>query len=569
MFVLCCWGTQVFGSVNSISSGNSSLDSLEQVLQELKKGDPNSAESFQILMQIAKEYQSLNDTSKVIQTYVHMADLSRGAGNLYQGLTILSELENLGYTFSFSDLAVINCVKGSIHYELNNKDSAIYFARLGLRFDNELNENKFSSLLYNLLGSSYKGANNDSSIKYIKLSAQLAINQGEKSEASLPLINLAKTYNEIKQPVKAELTLFKALDLLDDYDVPIYRQMAYHELSQTYITLNDFKNAVKYLSLRDSVNYELKNNETQFKIQKLVERAESLEESKQLNELENQVAIAKLKDRSDAVKLKLGAVIILILVIVVILVFVLYSEVRKKNKYRLKKNNELRDLNHFKDKVLSIISHDLRSPMAQVITYQQAKMYGVKFSKEEEAKMNKIILAVSENGLLVLDNLLKWAQGQLNGQKLHIEQRNLVGLITTLIHQVKSLSLEKQVEIKFDSPPVNWPVDADLVHIVLRNLISNALKFSKEGQVINVSIRINKQELEIIVQDQGPGIPEHIKTEIQLGKAVKASHGTSGEKGAGLGLVLTTDFVKQMGGRLTFISPPIGGTIAMVELPNA
>ena len=239
------------------------LDSLKlegKLLAEQNK----SVELYSVLL-LQFEYYSLNkDTANIIKTSYRMADLDRDAGAHYQGLLVLKNLEDQGFDLTENQLGIICIIKGSIYYELNKKDSAIQIAKIGLKHLKSKGDYKDKALIYNLLGSSYREINQDSSIYYIHKSANILLEKGDEAQAVLPLINLSKVYANRKEYTKSVDVLLSALELLDKKDVPNYRKMAYAQLAYSYIQMKEFEKAVTFLTFRDSVNYEINNSELAF-----------------------------------------------------------------------------------------------------------------------------------------------------------------------------------------------------------------------------------------------------------------------------------------------------------------
>ena len=290
------------------------------------------------------------------------------------------------------------------------------------------------------------------------------------------------------------------------------------------------------------------------------------QEQEKLNILESEIKIAELNQKNKEIVFLFGGFVIICLVGTLLLFLQLIQKGRVKNHLILTKNNELKQLNLFKNKVLSIIGHDLRSPLAQVITYQQAKISGMELSLAEEAKMNNAILSVGESGLLVLDNLLEWAHSQIEGPKFNQKEIKVWITLETIIKQFSYQIDAKKIELNFVSNEMSFGTDENLFAIVFRNLLSNAIKFSPVGASVQITCEMHSQELVLQVIDQGPGISKNVLHSISSGHSVSPLSGSMGEKGAGLGLTLTRDFVDLLGGDLNFETAQPNGTIARISL---
>ncbi len=541
------------------------LDSLK-LEGELLTEQNNSVQLYSVLL-LQFEYYTLNkDTANIVRTSFRMADLDRDAGAHYQGLLVLKNLEKQKFDLTDGQLGIVCIIKGSIYYELNKKDSAIHIAKMGLKYLDSQEKYKNKALIYNLLGSSYREINQDSSIFYVQKSANLLLEKGDSAEAVLPLINLSMVYATRKQCEKSVEVLLAALDLLDKKDVPSYRKMAYAELAYCYIQMKEFEKAVTFLTYRDSVNYEINNSQLAFIIAEKNREIEEKQKQEKLQKLETEIKIAALNEKNKVIIFLLGGIVIASLIGILLLFFRLIQKGRVQNRIVIGKNRELKQLNSFKNKVLSIIGHDIRSPLAQVITYQQAKIGGMEFSMEEDVKMNNAILAAGESGLLVLDNLLEWANGQIEGQKYNRKNVRLWEALELVTAQFSYQLNAKEIKLKYSACELNLETDENLLTIVFRNLLSNAIKFSPIGSIIQISCEVVANEMILKVTDQGPGISDSILNSIRKGDSVSPRSGSMGEKGAGLGLTLTRDFVDLLEGKLTFDIPPYGGTVATIRL---
>ena len=208
----------------------------------------------------------------------------------------------------------------------------------------------------------------------------------------------------------------------------------------------------------------------------------------------------------------------------------------------------------------------MRSPLAQVITFQHAKNSGINFSPDEVREMDKTIMASAKNGLLILDNLLKWATNQFSSDEIKKETFDSFFVINQIIQQVKGLADEKEIEIYADIAAIDLYTNESLYQIILRNLLSNAIKFSPTHSEIRVDAREENGEFRVMIIDQGPGIPTQILNEIESGNRVKPKTGSFGEKGAGIGLTFSKDFARKIGAHLTFNKEILVGTEATFEI---
>lgn len=546
---------------------NEKLDSLHNKAEEYNlKG--SYAELFLTYDALRNEYVNLKDTNEIVSTILNMADASRGGGSHSEALKVLDNLESSDYHLTVLDQIEMDLIRGSIHYELHHRDKAIHWAQEGLRLSLQENEQGNLALLYNLLGACYVEVDTDSALKYLDASVEMFLMEEDSAGVILPRINMARLYMERGEQEMAVKMLLSSLEILDQYEVAIYRKMAYDFLAILYIEMKDYENGIKYMKLRDSVNYMINNSQIKFRITQFQDELERQRAESDLMTLQAKVEIAEVKNNRDSIIITLG------LVLVVVLGMFLFFTVRNNKRIRVlntelkQKADELERLNGFKNRVLSVISHDMRSPLAQVITFQQAKNSGVSFDEEEIAEMDKTILASVQNGLLILDNLLKWANSQFNGMSIDLVSFDSFHSISVILNQVSQLAKEKHLSLTTYADHIDVETDEALFQIVIRNIVSNAIKFSPLGSEIEVRTELLDGFFKVKIRDQGSGISQSVLDSLEIGKDIKAELGSLGEKGAGIGLTLSIEFAKLIRGTLAFKNLEGKGTEVVFTIPQ-
>jgi signal transduction histidine kinase len=213
-------------------------------------------------------------------------------------------------------------------------------------------------------------------------------------------------------------------------------------------------------------------------------------------------------------------------------------------------NEDLTRLNELKNKLLSIISHDFRSPLSSLQGI--ISMLNSKVLSSEEIEMVFDTLSVKvQNTTNMLDNLLKWTRNQMQGIRLAPARFSLPTLAEDVINSQIILAEKKEVELHHTiSSPLSVYADPEMIRLVLRNLISNAIKFTTKGDKITVEAKRSPENRVIVsVIDTGMGIsPENQAKLFQLKD--HTTYGTDNEKGTGLGLILCREFVEKNGGEI-------------------
>lgn len=230
-------------------------------------------------------------------------------------------------------------------------------------------------------------------------------------------------------------------------------------------------------------------------------------------------------------------------------------------------NQELLQSNTLKDKLFSILAHDLRTPMQSL----QDLLYILENSNLSHSKMKKEMKKVSLslfNNKFLLENLLRWISVQMRSEELEIVDVDIYRTLREMQIFYQPQASSKKVNIKLQMrKSCNCLADPNVLKMVLRNLLDNAIKYSKKGEVIYIGTEIKADFCEIYVQDFGMGIDIENMKSILKGKPVGSSAGTENEMGLGLGLHLCQEFLKKMNSQIFFDSHENQGTKFYFQIP--
>lgn len=236
----------------------------------------------------------------------------------------------------------------------------------------------------------------------------------------------------------------------------------------------------------------------------------------------------------------------------------------------LRQTEELRKTIAGRDKLYSVIAHDLRSPMASIKMLCNTIMMSIdpQTVPGDVFEMLEMTNKTAEEVFSLLDNLLKWTKSQL-GKLSNVPQPiDMVGLVDGVIEVFKPIAESKLISLELDSEVefINVIVDIEMIKSVVRNLISNAIKFSHKNTVVMVHVKVqdvmdenkteegNGKEVLVTVSDRGCGIKNEDQEKLLNESTYFTTFGTDSEEGSGLGLLLCKDFVSKNHGRLWFTS---------------
>jgi PAS domain S-box-containing protein len=243
---------------------------------------------------------------------------------------------------------------------------------------------------------------------------------------------------------------------------------------------------------------------------------------------------------------------------------------RKLAEQALRESEEkLRELNAQKDKFFSIIAHDLKSPFNAIMGFSDLLVEQIK-EKDYDGidQYASIILKSSQHAIDLLMNLLDWARSQTGRMEFSPEYFEMVDLTDETIDQLNKAAGQKSITLRKELPS-SLPVFADknMIATVIRNLISNAIKYTGEGGEIILSAKKKPDEILISVKDNGMGIaPERIEKLFRIDTNV-STPGTNKEKGTGLGLILCKEFIEKHNGKI-WVESAIGqGSVFSFSIP--
>lgn len=243
----------------------------------------------------------------------------------------------------------------------------------------------------------------------------------------------------------------------------------------------------------------------------------------------------------------------------------------------LRQTEELRKTIAGRDKLYSVIAHDLRSPMASIKMLCNTIMMSIEPGSvpADVFEMLEMANKTSEEVFSLLDNLLKWTKSQL-GKLSNVPQPvDLVGLVEGVIEVFNPIAESKSINLALEHSVNNVEVvvDIEMIKSVVRNLISNAIKFSNKDTIIttHVEVRVGEgnvdKEVVVTVSDKGCGIKEEDQPKLLNEATHFTTFGTNSEEGSGLGLLLCKDFVGKNHGRLWFTSQYGVGSNFSFSLP--
>lgn len=229
-------------------------------------------------------------------------------------------------------------------------------------------------------------------------------------------------------------------------------------------------------------------------------------------------------------------------------------------------NVNLEQLNQKKDKLFSIIAHDLQSPLNSIIT--TLHLIAEYDLKEEDKKMlGDELLTLTKNTSNMLANLLTWSKVQMDGRGVRLSAVHVYDVVERVLSIQKILADKKSVSlISQVDPSIFVTADMNMFELIIRNLVNNAIKFTPTDGRVTINLRVKDDICTLVVEDNGIGIDPSQKDEI-FSLKTQSTYGTNNEKGIGLGLVLCRELLSMQNGELWYDSVPGKGTTFYATIP--
>jgi signal transduction histidine kinase len=473
----------------------------------------------------------LNDSTTLATALLNSGDNLYNDENLDSALIYLSESEtifrninlNIGIAYSMGNIGLVYAKKNKVERAQTHLKQAI---------DILADEGEYYPIIvYNIsMADIYAEQDRiDAAIKLVEDNLQIAINNGLKEQIRDANLKLSELYNQ-----------------KDNLEKAFYHQS-------------------QYLVYRDSIN----NEETIRKMADLRADYEIGQKQAEVDLLEEQ------QKRQNIVFIGL----LVIIALLVIMVFLYYRNYKRKQALNMiiterkeeaeAQRDQLEAINETKEKFLSIISHDLLGPVNSFKGLSTIMQASIEQQNVADLKqIHKLFDDSVENLSTLLTNLLDWSVTQQGAIPYNPEEINVAELVNELLHLFSNMALNKDINLSstVGDKILVW-ADVNSLKTILRNLTSNAIKFTDQGGQITISAILHDDKVGIQVTDSGVGMAQEKIDELLAKDNFKRSSGTKGEKGVGLGLQLVKEFTEMNKGSMSIESTEEVGTKITVYLP--
>ncbi len=539
---------------NEIGNFDKALESYFRAL-ELKKEVGNKKEIAYSLHIIGNTYLKLNNYSEALAKYNESLDLRTEIGDK---VSIASSYKSLGNTY----------------LQMNDFNNSIENLNEALKITDEIGDIKGVSNILNDIGNFYLQTNREAqALNYFNRTIDICDKTEDQVLKGLCLRKIGVIQLNSGAVEQGVGNINKSLLIGQNTDNLELIKNAYFEFFTYYNKTGNksraLDNYINYTIIKDTINSKLNS-------QRLIEIQMNFELEKSYNEIsriedeiiqltaENRIRELELRKQKNVRNL----LFIIVLITLISVILILYQflakrktnillkekikEVDESNKLLKSSEDDLKILNATKDKFFSIIAHDLRNPFNALHGLTQHLLNNYEDFEDDEIKQSIELIYNSADDLLeLLENLLHWSRTQRGVIKFDPKELNLNDVVLKTFHILSINAEKKQIKLvnKIKEDELIF-ADYEMLTAVLRNLISNAIKFSHPDSSIIIESHSADDYIEITVTDEGIGITEENMKKLFRIDIHHSTSGTSQEQGSGLGLILCREFVEKHKGKI-------------------
>ncbi len=468
---------------------------------------------------------------------------------------------------------------GKVYTELGVYDSALVCYLESMHFRSRLDDPESLHWNYLNIGMAYQNMEVYPKAKdYLQRSLDFAREQQNEVMEGNSLLRLGRLEEDMGNTLVGVDHLMKAEDLLNENGASSLELLCLKSIQRHFEKIGDYKTSLEYFHRLTNLERKIQTNESENTIEnmRVMYKTKQVEDEMRLLEHENQI-----KDlEAEQLKRRFAITVMLIgfLIVAALLLVFLWLQKSKANRIiqvrnrRLDEMNaELLALNKTKDRLFSIIGHDLKNPINTIMGFNDLlKREDSDLTPETRYQYLGFISESIRNVSELLDNLLEWSRAQRKTISFKQQQLDLNELIRKNIELARATAEKKGIILEAStSGSVMVMADDYMVNTVLRNLISNAVKFTSENGTIQILTKTATKTVDVSVKDSGMGMSEEVLRDLFQIDISVSRKGTSGETGTGLGLLICKEFVEKHNGAIHVTSKPGEGSTFSFDLPRA
>ncbi len=543
----------------------------------------NWGESYYFFMQSLTAAEREDDPLSIARAENNLGNVSHEMGRLEEAENHYRNAYELYHELGLSteECGALGNV-GLIFYDKLQYDSALsYFFQVMEKLDPDslgsASQHYILSGVYNNTAMTYTDlGDRQLALEYYRKGLDLAIRADDEYNEGSVYINLGSLFGEMGMVDSALFYLHRALQIADKRGFRSVTLSTFEELAKLHANLGSYGPAYNWQVRYDTLYKSLFNENQSADISRLRAMYEQEISEKEISQLQSESQVQKMLN-------KVFIIFIVVIVALVIIIAVNLKSKKKTNQMLAERNvqissaiqklseseAELQKMNMSKDRIFSVVAHDLRNPVAAVTGFSELLYDNFdQFPAETQKEYLLQILQGTQRIQNLLENLLIWARAQMKAVKYQPEQLKVKKLVDDCVKEMKANLDHKKVDclVKVNQRCMVF-ADKAMIYTVLRNLIINAIKFSFPGGKIRISSEFSDTHCSITISDEGIGIQPEIQEKLFKSNEVISTPGTTGESGSGLGLVICKEFLARNKGDIRVESEPGNGSSFIIDLP--
>lgn len=465
---------------------------------------------------------------------------------------------------------------GLLYHDTDRYDSAIYYFKKSYALIDDV-DIRGNAVYNNNMASCYlKMGKPKKALPFAKENLNWKLKLGDQESLTYAYNILSDLHLQLRNYAKAKEYATKAMTTIDTFPASHAKMNAYKYLLNSKIMLRDTTGTLELLKNTLSINQELFDNE---KAKTFAELTVQYEANKKFTE--NQVlksaAVADDTTINNQYAVILAGSIVVILLVALVLIIgdrsqqnrLAHLQMSEQKEEIEAQRNQLEEMNRTKDRFFGIISHDLRGPVNAFQGLSALTRMNLEKGDQDQIPELLDLMDKSSNRLsTLLDNLLNWALTQDGSFPYSPEAFRLEEKLMEVLDIFRSSARAKGITLKDSTDPsTTLFADANGFKTIVRNLLNNAIKYSKKGDIIEIKSLTKNQKVCLQISDTGAGMSQSQLNHLFNLEKNQSSPGTAGEKGSGLGLVLCKELIELNLGKITVESELGKGTTFEIEFP--
>jgi signal transduction histidine kinase len=557
------------------------------ISHELKGHYDKALQQYLKLLELANQR---NDASYKVTALSDMAILYTEGLNLpekskevYKEILRVQRTNNIPASVSLSTYVNL----GAIYTRLKKYDSSLIILNLGLREALLIDDVSSLSSIYNNIGNVYyQKGDYRRALEYFQRNYQQHVRNATEEEIWLDYLNMGDSWLALRELDSAKKYLSLALQQAQTNDDALQLKESYSLLAKLHYNTKEYAKAYDWLQKTYDTDTSLLNIDTRNTIATLQEQFNAAEREKANQLLLINIEKAKFQNRISL------AIALSALLIGVAIAYAWFMKrkanqtLTELNETITQQNQRLTTLNFEKNKLMSMVSHDLSTPFASVRMWAEVLRRQYQPPNQSEADpasnqppsaptvspelaLNKI-LDSAQRGESLIQQMLQVEKMETGRQALDLEEIQFSRLIAHLLEDFETKAASKQITLTLETPeaPVLLLTDRKLIERIFQNLLSNALKFTPSGKRVWVRIQETPEQVVLQVADEGPGIEGEDIRKLFTPYGQLSARPTAGESSTGLGLSIVKRLVEELQGKVSCQSTLGVGCTFTVELPR-